>query len=146
MVISTTRFGALEVRDDDVLDFPGGLLGFESCQRWVLLGDAENEALAWLQAMQRPELAVPVVSPRRFVPDYQLRVPRRELAGLELTAPHDAYVLAIVGRNDHGLTLDLRAPLVVNLGRKIGRQVISSDQQPLDHPLQEQSLPLRRSA
>jgi flagellar assembly factor FliW len=146
MVIATTRFGTMEVRPDDTLDLPGGLLGFEACRRWTLLADAANESLAWMQSLDRPELAVAVVSPRRFAPGYQLRVPARELAGLELARPEDAFVLAIVGRDERGLTLNLKAPLVVNLPRRIGRQVISSDDQPLDYPLQAQTLPLRRSA
>lgn len=146
MVVATTRFGTLEVRSDDRLELPSGLLGFESCCRWTLLADADNDSLAWLQSLDRPELAFAVVSPRRFVPDYQLRVPARELAGLELARPEDGYVLAIVGRDEFGLTLNLRAPLVLNLTRRAGRQVISSDEQPLDYRLQVQTLPLRRSA
>ena len=76
MKISTTRFGNLTIEDGDVLTFVDGLIGMEDCRRWVLLADAHNSALGWLQSLDRPEVALGVVSPRRFVPDYQVRVAR----------------------------------------------------------------------
>ena len=79
-----SRFGVFEVERDDIIRFPTGLWGLEHCREWLLLADQQNEALAWLLSVDRPEIALPVVSPRRFVPDYQMRVARRELASLEL--------------------------------------------------------------
>ena len=70
MNVETTRFGRLEVDSDDLLVFPAGLFGLESCRHWVLLADAQNDALGWLQCTSRPDVAVAVVTPRRFVPDY----------------------------------------------------------------------------
>jgi len=79
MHIPTSRFGTVTYRHDDVLTFPHGLIGMESCQQWVLLADSENDALGWLQSAERPELALAVVSPRRFIPGYQVRVSAREV-------------------------------------------------------------------
>src|SRR6266513_2459086 len=109
MNISTTRFGNLSVEDADVLTFVDGLIGMEDCQRWVLLGDEENAALAWLQSLERPEVALGVVSPRRFVPDYQVRVAKREIAPLELVNPNHAQVLVIVSNVGGVLSLNLKA-------------------------------------
>ncbi len=74
MEILTSRFGPLEIAQRDVIQFPAGLPGLEDCTSWVLLADAHNEALGWLQSAQCPEVALAVVSPRRFVPGYQLRL------------------------------------------------------------------------
>ena len=63
MKIQTTRFGAIQIEPDDILFFRSGLLGFEDCRHWVLLADADNEAVAWLQSMQHSDIALPVVSP-----------------------------------------------------------------------------------
>jgi flagellar assembly factor FliW len=125
MQISTTRFGRITIQPDDILHFPGGLLGLEDCRRWVLLADLENDALAWLQSTSRPEVALAVVHPKRFVPHYQLRVAKRDLEPLALGSLADAEVLAIVGSGDDELTLNLKAPLVLNLSRRLGRQVIT---------------------
>ena len=74
MKIHTSRFAAIEIEPDDILFFRNGLLGFEDCRHWVLLADADNAAVAWLQSMQHADIAVPVVSPRRFVSDYQVHL------------------------------------------------------------------------
>jgi flagellar assembly factor FliW len=147
MQIQTHHFGQVEIEVDDVLLFPRGIIALEDCRHWVLLADAENAALAWLQCVTQPEIAVPVVSPRRFAPEYQVRVTRGQLSPLELSQFDQAYVLAIVSRGDDVLTLNLKAPLIINLGRRIGRQVITTDEQPLALELPTRtSVVLRKSA
>ncbi len=136
MKINTTRFSRVEIEQDDVLFFPQGLMGLEDCQHWVLLADAENELLGWLQSTTRPEIAMAVVSPRRLVAGYQVRIARNELAPLSLTHPQQAKVLVIVGRNDRSITLNLKAPLLIHLDQRLGRQVLNNADQPLQYELQ----------
>jgi flagellar assembly factor FliW len=147
MQIQTQHFGPIQIDVDDILLFPHGLIAFEECRHWVLLADEENPAVAWLQSVSRPEVALPVVSPRRFVADYRVRVTRGQLLPLEFSQFDHAYVLAIVSQSDGDLTLNLKAPLIINLDRRLGRQVITSDEQPvaLALPRQRASV-LRKSA
>lgn len=146
MQLFTTRFGSIPIDADDVLRFSGGIIGFEAIDSWVLLGDSDNENVAWLQSASRPDLAVPVVSPRRFVPDYRVRVPRSELEPLELDSTDRAYVLLVVSQDGHRLTVNLKAPLIINLDRRLGRQVTTSDDQPLQHYVADFPVNLRKSA
>ncbi len=140
MEISTTRFGNVTIEKSDMLTFADGLIGMEDCRRWVLLADSENLAIGWLQSLDRPELAVAVVSPRRVAPDYQIRVPRREIEALGLDSPNELQVLAIVSQTVNGLAVNLKAPLVIHVDERLGRQVIARD----DHPLQQALWPLPR--
>jgi len=146
MQVSTTRFGSVEIEADDILLFPSGLVGFEECRHWVLLADSENDAIGWLQCITHAEIAVPVISPRRFLSNYQVHVSRTELAPLQLSAVDQAYVLTIVSKDDTRLTINLKAPLVVNLNSRLGRQVITSDDQPMQYDLAPVSQPLRKTA
>ncbi len=146
MKIQTTRFSQIEIEPDDILFFRHGIFGFENCRHWVLLADAENSAVAWLQSIQRPEVALPVVSPRRFVRDYEVRLEHEEVEKLQLSPDEQAYVLGIVGRDHDTLTLNLRAPLVINLSRRIGFQIITVDDQPMQYDLATLPLAQRRSA
>lgn len=146
MEITTSRFGSVKIEGDDVIRFPRGLLGLEECRQWVLLADQCNEALAWLQSVERPEVALAVVSPRRFVPGYQMRVARRELASLELDDVKTAKILVIVGKTDRAITLNLKAPVLINLERRLGRQVITNGDLPVRHELGSEPPSLRRSA
>lgn len=146
MLIYTTRFGTLRIEGEDIIRFPEGLIGLKDCQNWVLLADAENDALGWLQSTSRPDVAMAVVSPRCFVPTYQLRLARSELAPLELGEMSEAQVLVIVNKNEHAITLNLRAPLVINLPQRTGRQVIASGDQPVQYELQPVAAELKKTA
>ena len=146
MHINTTRFGAIRIEPDDIFLLPQGLIGFEECRRWVLLADAQNPAVGWLQSATHPDVALAVVSPRRFVPNYRVRVSVSELAPLELEAADRAFVLAVVAKHEENLTINLKAPLILNLDRRLGRQVITSDDQPLVYTLPHSSAELRKAA
>ena len=136
MLLYTTRFGTLRIEGEDVIRFPEGLLGLRDCHNWVLLADAENDTLGWLQSTSRPDIAMAVVSPRCFVPTYQLRLAKSELAPLNLGEVSQSQVLVIVGKNDRALTLNSKPPLVINLQERTGRQVIASGDLPIQYELQ----------
>jgi flagellar assembly factor FliW len=146
MRISTTRFGSVEVEAGDVVRFPEGLLGLADCRDWVFLADTQDDALAWMQSLNRAEIAVAVVGPRRFVPGYRVRVARRELEPLQLDDVGAAQVLVVVGRTDRSVSLNLKAPLVINLQRRLGRQVVTNGDQPLRHELGGDPPALKRIA
>ncbi len=146
MEIQTTRFGQLEVAAGDVLRFPAGLPGLNDCTSWVLLADSHNDALGWLQSIDHPDVALAVVSPQRFVPNYELRVGRGEL-GAELSNRVDElHVLVVVSTSDRGITLNLKAPLVIHLREGIGRQVISNSDHPVQYELTSQAPPVSKAA
>lgn len=145
MYVMTTRFGNVPIEPTDVLRFEQGLIGMEMCREWVLLADSSHDGLAWLQSLDRAEVAMAVVSPRRFVQDYQVRVSSRDLAPLGPTAAKSLQVLAILNRHEDTLTLNLKAPIVVNLTTNRGRQVVAKN----DHEVQfvlGATIPMRRSA
>jgi len=146
MKLQTTRFGRIDVESEDVLHFSSGLPGLEDCRQWALLADSMNDALGWLQSISRSDVALAVVSPRRFVPDYQVRIPRSELSPLALADVRQAQVVVVVGRNGTGLTLNLKAPIVINLENRTGRQVVASGDLPLQYELTQERPPLKKSA
>jgi flagellar assembly factor FliW len=146
MDVFTTRFGVLSIQPQDEIVFEQGLIGLEDCKRWVVLTDSNNGALGWLQNLEQGHIAVGVVSPRRFVPSYQLRVDRSDLRTLGLITIRDAEVVVIASRQVDGLTLNLRAPLVINVEKRLGCQVIAKDEHPVQYPLDLQNPKLRRIA
>jgi flagellar assembly factor FliW len=145
MDVTTTRFGTISAQQEDLLHFEGGLIGLEHCRSWILLSDGQNGSLGWLQNIDRVEVAVGIVSPRLFVPDYQLRVASNELKGLQLaelpvddlpeSSAKDVQVVVIVSRQPEGLSLNLKAPLVINVETRLGCQVVSRDDYPVRHLL-----------
>lgn len=146
MQIDTSRFGTLEIQPEDILLFSQGVFAFEHHHHWLLLADARQEWLAWLQSVRAAEIALPLISPRRFVPGYRVAITRSQLTPLELAALDQAFVLCVLNRHGDQLTVNLRAPVIINLDRRIGRQVVTNDDQPLQHVLSATAAPLRKSA
>jgi flagellar assembly factor FliW len=79
------------------------------------------------------------------VADYQIRVARRDLGPLALENPNDAQVLAIVSQSGRALAVNLKAPLVVHVAARQGRQIIARDDHAVQHCLSP-ATPLRKIA
>lgn len=132
MRINTTRFGEVEVEDARVIHFPKGLLGFGKYKDYVLIesGDdnaAEESFFWWLQSVDLPELAFVVTDPCLFVSTYKVPIHAEQMQGLGLESIDDAQVFVIVNKRDHMLTGNLQGPLVVNVGERVGEQLVLSD-------------------
>ena len=137
MHIETSRFGNLILNTDELFLFPQGMVGLETLRQWALIPDPDNESVAWLQSASRGDRAIPLVSPRAFFPEYRIHVSRRDMAALHMRPGAELYVMTTVAGHVGKLTTNLRAPLLLNLDKRLGCQVITSDDQPI-----RQSLPL----
>ncbi len=139
MRIETVRFGTLRLEADQLFLFPQGLIGMETLRQWALLPDPKNPSVAWLQSASRGDRAIALVSPRAFYDSYRVHVTRREMESLHVQPGADLYVMTTVSGHVGKLTTNLRAPLILNLDRRLGCQIITNDSQPL-----HKSLPLKR--
>ncbi len=146
MYYESTRFGRFEAGADDVIVFEAGLLGLPECRRWAILLDPATDRIAWLQSLDRPDVAVAVVSPRQLVPNYRPGVARGELAPLALGGAEEAQVLLVVAPAEGGWSLNLKAPLVINPARRLGRQVIANGDLPVRFEVGEAAPSLKRIA
>lgn len=146
MLLETSRFGPVDVEVEDILHFPDGLIGFEDQRHWVLLGDDHNESLGWLQNLKQAEIALPVISPRRLASDYQVRIVRSQIQPLELEQFDQAFVLNVINRHEDKFTVNLKAPVIINLDRRLGRQVLTLDEQPIALPIADSPAPARKIA
>ncbi len=146
MLYETKKFGTLELNTESIIVFPDGIIGFENQRHWVLLSESNSETVGWLQSVSHSDVAFCVVTPGSFVDRYQLRIHREQLEALPWSKQDQSLVVALVSSHDDRLTMNLKAPLVINLDRRIGCQVISSGDEPIRYPLPVQAAPLRKSA
>lgn len=146
MKIETELFGTQQVRAEQILHFPAGIITHQDDHQWMLLADEQQAALAWLQSLSTPGASLPVISPRRFFSDYKLCLDSLSLAPLHLSSQDQLYVLALVTHVQSGLTVNLRAPIVLNATRQLGRQVITIDQQPVQRAIHGAAAGVRKSA
>lgn len=130
MRLSTPRFGELEVKEDDIIVFPSGILGFDDVRRYVLLEHSDDSVFHILQGVDDPAVAFVLIDPRTFRPDYRAEIDREQVAALELEDDDEAVVLSIVTVPDGdpaGMTANLQAPVVLNARKKLGCQVVMPD-------------------
>ena len=146
MRIETERFGSLQIDEKELFLFPQGIIGLETLRQWALMPDPENPTVAWLQSASRGDRALAVISPRVFVPDYRVHVSRRSLETLQLRSDHRTYVLTTLAGGKGRLTTNLRAPIIMNLDRRLGVQVVTGDDQPMQYQIPASSSASSRMA
>lgn len=146
MEVCTSRFGTVEVSSADTICFPSGLVGFEDCPSWVLLMHQAGDSVIWLQSTQTAEVALPVVDPRTFVPEFTLQVEQSDWTPLGIRKEDFIQVLVTVARHEDSLRLNLLAPLMINCLRRLGRQVINTDLGMVDHMVWDSANALKKIA
>lgn len=132
MLVKTKHFGEIELGEEKILTFPSGILGFEECTRYTILFDSETEGkphISWLQSLDEPALAIPVISPELIKPDYN-PVVNDELLGTlgELTDENVVILLTLTVPKDITLmTSNLKAPMIINSDTKKGCQAVAEN-------------------
>ncbi len=134
MKIESPVFGSMEVSDDKVIEFPGGLPGFESCRRFVLVHEENSAAGVFrLQSADDTAIAFSIAGPEQLGITYEFPLTDEEVATLKLTRPEDALVAVIVRKDDAddngspasaGLRANFMAPLVFNVSARRGLQKV----------------------
>lgn len=129
MIISTLRFGQVELKPEDVLNFPEGLLGFADLRKFALLDDPNDEIFAWLQSCEAPQIAFPVLEPELFSAQYKANLTKSDMEALKLTGQDKARYFSIVTIPDDPtlMTANLKAPVVVNVVERTARQCVLQD-------------------
>jgi flagellar assembly factor FliW len=123
--LHSRRFGTLEVTEEDLIEFPEGLVGLGG-SRYVIVRTDADSPFAWLQSAEDPDLALPVTDPWTFFSNYALELSDQATADAGL--PEDGegvsvWVTVRAAGELHDFSANLRAPLVVHAGR--GHQVIN---------------------
>lgn len=126
--VKTTRFGEIEVKSEDLIELPAGLIGFPELKRYVLLDHDKESPFKWLQSLDDGAIAFVLINPLLFKPDYVVEVTEAEVLDLELKAEEDAVISVIITipTNPQNMTANLKAPLVFNLQNRRGKQLVLS--------------------
>lgn len=113
-------------RDEDVITFDEGLVGFPTCKRFVVM---ENEALSpfrILQCVDQRHVGFLVIDPRTIVKNYNRSIPEDAWLTIGVAEASDRLALAIsiIGDVPAESTANLQAPILINYKQMKGRQLI----------------------
>ena len=125
ITLELPRFGACTYRESEVLTFPWGLPGFASLRRFIALNLEGQERFVWLQSLDDPAVAIPTADPWQIFAEYDPKLPSYAVGSLEIESPEDFVTLCVVvvTAGAAEMTMNLLAPIVVNLRTRVGRQV-----------------------
>ena len=138
MIVQSTRFGELEVSDEQILDFPQGLLGFPEEKRFALMEYKPDSPFYFLQSLADPDLTFLMINPFAFFNDYEFDMDDALMAEIDVTAdnPPTVFNIATVKDKIENMTVNLAGPVLVNLrDRKAAQWVIEKTQFPTRYPL-----------
>lgn len=129
MIIATTRFGQVEIKNEDILTFADGLLGFADLKKFVLLDDPSDEIFAWLQSCDAGAIAFPLLEPEIFSDSYNVTMSKSDLEALKIKEQKDAHYFSIITipEDPTQMTANMKAPIAINMKEKLARQCVLQD-------------------
>ena len=141
MTIETRLFGEITIADEKLITFPDGIVGFPFMKQFALIRDEENEnaAIMWLQSMEEPQFAMPVIEPNLIEENYNPMLDDEYLAPVGELTPEQTYSLVTitVPTDIEKMTANLKAPIVINMENNKAVQIIVEDDYQVKHPIYE---------
>jgi len=143
MKANTRLFGEIEVADEKIISFVNGLIGFPDMKKYTLIFDEEKENkgnIMWLQSLDEPTFAMPVMMPNVLVPDYNPVINDELLEPLGTLTDDNLFVLVTVRvpKDPKDATINLRAPIIINTDTCLGDQLIVDGDAPIRYPIYNQ--------
>lgn len=140
MEILTKAFGKITIDDEKIINFPKGIVGFPDLTEFALIHDVEKgtETIHWLQSIQEPGFAMPVMDPLLVCPEYNPEVDDELLSHLGELDPDELLVLVTVTvpKDITKMTVNLKGPIVINAAeRKATQVIVEGDQYQVKFPI-----------
>jgi flagellar assembly factor FliW len=129
--IETTRFGTLDVEEDQIIHVASGLIGFPDDKRYVLMKHQENSPFFWFQSLDHGALAFVLTDPLLSESDYEIDLSPEDIAALELEngggdmqGVQPMVIVNIPRSAPREMTMNLLGPVIFNLSRKVAKQIV----------------------
>lgn len=129
MKINTIRFGEIDIEENRIFNFALPIIGFDNLKQFVILDPNKETLFKWLQSVEDPALAFPIISVSALEIDYTIDLPDNVVEILKITNVESLLVMNItsIPQDDpRGTTINLLAPLIFNLDNQTAGQVVLS--------------------
>ena len=136
MLVNTKIFGEIDIDEAKIINMENGIIGFPNLKRFALVYDEEKKgesSISWLQSIDEGAFALPVMNPTVVKEDYNPFVEEELLKPLGTITPENLCVLVTVKvpKDIKQMSVNLKAPIVINVETKAGVQVIVDDDYPV---------------
>lgn len=141
MKADTRLFGEIDIAEDKLIVLENGMIGLPEFQKFALIFDEdkgmEKSTVMWLQSMDDPQTAFPVMQPNIVKPDYDPMVSEKMISGLGELNEQNTYVLVTLTATAdvEQMSVNLKAPIVINTDTRKGCQIIVEDDYPVKYKI-----------
>lgn len=140
MTITTKVFGEVTIDEERIINFPGGIIGFPDLTQFAMLHDEEDgvASIHWLQSIQEPGFAMPVMDPLIVKENYNPEVDDELLKPLGEIKPDELLVLVTVSvpQDLTKMTVNLKGPIIINAGNRTACQaIVEGDEYKVKFPI-----------
>ncbi|MCR4997358.1 MAG: flagellar assembly protein FliW [Butyrivibrio sp.] len=140
MKLTTRIFGEVEIEESKIINFPNGIIGFPDLKKFTLMHDEEqgSGSIKWLQSIDEPGFAMPVMDPLIVCPDYSPEIDRTKIEEVGEIDDEDILVLVTVTvpHDLEKMTVNLMGPFVINVKEMKGVQsIVENDNYPVKFPI-----------
>lgn len=141
MKINTRIFGEIEIADEKIITFDNGIIGFPELKRFTLLHDEEkgnHVGIRFLQSVDEPGFAMPVMDPYNVKDDYAPRVDDELFVSLgNLTEENTLVLVTVTIPSDlTKMSVNLQGPFVINVDeRKACQVIVDAADYPVKYPI-----------
>lgn len=125
-----TKFGELEIAENDIIYFENGIPGFENLKKFYVYFSKETFPIQWLISLDNLDITFPIIDPLLVRVDYSFDLPKDLVEYLEVNEPEDVKIFTIM-TIPHGdpenITVNLKAPVLISKINNKGIQLILDD-------------------
>jgi len=120
---SSSRFGDLQAKEEKIINFPEGLVGFPGLKRFIVI-DHKDTLIKWLQSVDDPDMAFIVASPDIMTSEYPINLDSTVRKHLQLENDNDLVILFILRVEGEEVIANFQGPLIINAQNMKGAQIV----------------------
>lgn len=137
MEILSPVHGKITYDEDEIINFEKSIPGFNDIKRFILK-EIEGSSFKLLQSIDDVTVGFVVISPFQVEEDYEINLSEEVIKTLEIKEATDVLLYSLVTLNSkvEKITVNLKAPVVINVNNKKAEQfIIDKEKYKIKHPL-----------
>lgn len=130
MKLDTKYHGSVEYKNEDIIHFKKGIPGFNDLKEFIYFPIKDNEVFSVLHSIEDREVGFIVTSPFSVIKEYEIKLDDDIIEKLKIEKESDVLVVNTVTLNSklENITVNMCAPIVINIKKKLGEQIILNNQ------------------
>ena len=138
MEVISPVHGKITYDESEIIKFEKTILGFDKSKRFILKDVNENDFFKILQSVDEPEVGFIVISPFEVENNYEINLNNEVINTLKIKEANNVLLYSLVTLNSkiEDITVNLKAPIVININNKKAQQfIIDKEKYKIKHPL-----------